>query len=117
MFVSFALMGVTLCFVTEGDPLRLTPHISSFVILFIMFLFCLFGNFIVFYFVFIRGCPKAYHPSCVNRDEAFFQTKGKWNCGKIPYSESVIILFIMVSLLFILGFSSVFVFAFQYIRV
>ncbi|KAG2669491.1 hypothetical protein I3760_14G037600 [Carya illinoinensis] len=28
-----------------------------------------------------RGCPKAYHPSCVNRDEAFFQTKGRWNCG------------------------------------
>ncbi|CAN1319990.1 Zinc finger CCCH domain-containing protein 19 [Linum perenne] len=28
-----------------------------------------------------RGCPKAYHPSCVNRDDAFFQTKGKWNCG------------------------------------
>ncbi|CAI0439560.1 unnamed protein product [Linum tenue] len=28
-----------------------------------------------------RGCPKAYHPSCVNRDEAFFKTKGKWNCG------------------------------------
>ncbi|KAL2346086.1 hypothetical protein Fmac_000086 [Flemingia macrophylla] len=28
-----------------------------------------------------RGCPKAYHPSCVNRDEAFFRAKGKWNCG------------------------------------
>ncbi|XP_024995064.1 zinc finger CCCH domain-containing protein 19-like [Cynara cardunculus var. scolymus] len=28
-----------------------------------------------------RNCPKAYHPSCVNRDEAFFQTKGQWNCG------------------------------------
>ncbi|KAI4367254.1 hypothetical protein MLD38_023013 [Melastoma candidum] len=28
-----------------------------------------------------RGCPKVYHPSCVNRDEAFFQTKGQWNCG------------------------------------
>ncbi|KAJ9189665.1 hypothetical protein P3X46_000930 [Hevea brasiliensis] len=28
-----------------------------------------------------RGCPKAYHPSCVNRDEAFFQTRGRWNCG------------------------------------
>ncbi|KAK4795312.1 hypothetical protein SAY86_013306 [Trapa natans] len=28
-----------------------------------------------------RGCPKAYHPSCVNRDEAFFRTKGQWNCG------------------------------------
>ncbi|KAK1437885.1 hypothetical protein QVD17_03685 [Tagetes erecta] len=28
-----------------------------------------------------RNCPKAYHPSCINRDEAFFQTKGQWNCG------------------------------------
>ncbi|GAB2267657.1 hypothetical protein Dimus_002640 [Dionaea muscipula] len=28
-----------------------------------------------------RGCPKAYHPSCVDRDEAFFQAKGRWNCG------------------------------------
>ncbi|KAE8672857.1 Zinc finger CCCH domain-containing protein 19 [Hibiscus syriacus] len=28
-----------------------------------------------------RGCPKAYHPACVGRDEAFFQTRGKWNCG------------------------------------
>ncbi|CAH9056543.1 unnamed protein product [Cuscuta europaea] len=28
-----------------------------------------------------RGCPKAYHPSCVNRDEAFFRAKGRWNCG------------------------------------
>ncbi|KAL9690179.1 hypothetical protein QQ045_010575 [Rhodiola kirilowii] len=28
-----------------------------------------------------RGCPKVYHPSCVNRDEAFFKAKGRWNCG------------------------------------
>ncbi|KAJ0433967.1 putative chromatin regulator PHD family [Helianthus annuus] len=28
-----------------------------------------------------RNCPKAYHPNCVNRDEAFFQSKGSWNCG------------------------------------
>ncbi|CAH1437200.1 unnamed protein product [Lactuca virosa] len=28
-----------------------------------------------------RGCPKAYHPACIKRDEAFFQTKAKWNCG------------------------------------
>ncbi|XP_071697775.1 uncharacterized protein [Rutidosis leptorrhynchoides] len=28
-----------------------------------------------------RNCPKAYHPSCVNRDEAFFQSKGRWSCG------------------------------------
>uniref|UniRef100_A0A2P2KIL9 Uncharacterized protein MANES_04G084000 n=1 Tax=Rhizophora mucronata TaxID=61149 RepID=A0A2P2KIL9_RHIMU len=28
-----------------------------------------------------RGCPKAYHPACVNRDEAFFRAKGRWNCG------------------------------------
>ncbi|XP_047328484.1 zinc finger CCCH domain-containing protein 19-like [Impatiens glandulifera] len=28
-----------------------------------------------------RGCHKAYHPSCVNQDEAFFQAEGRWNCG------------------------------------
>ncbi|GAB2247619.1 hypothetical protein Droror1_Dr00007501 [Drosera rotundifolia] len=28
-----------------------------------------------------RGCPKAYHPSCVDHDEAFFRAKGRWNCG------------------------------------
>ncbi|XP_050209809.1 zinc finger CCCH domain-containing protein 44-like isoform X2 [Mercurialis annua] len=28
-----------------------------------------------------RGCPKAYHPACVKRDESFFQSKLKWNCG------------------------------------
>ncbi|PWA56507.1 zinc finger, CCCH-type [Artemisia annua] len=28
-----------------------------------------------------RGCPKAYHPACVKRDEAFFQSKAKWTCG------------------------------------
>ncbi|XP_038888157.1 zinc finger CCCH domain-containing protein 19 [Benincasa hispida] len=28
-----------------------------------------------------RGCPKAYHPACINRDEAFFRAKGRWNCG------------------------------------
>ncbi|KAJ0041182.1 hypothetical protein Pint_28405 [Pistacia integerrima] len=28
-----------------------------------------------------RGCPKAYHPSCIKRDEAFFRSRAKWNCG------------------------------------
>ncbi|XP_019444799.1 PREDICTED: uncharacterized protein LOC109348714 isoform X1 [Lupinus angustifolius] len=28
-----------------------------------------------------RGCPKAYHPACIKRDEAFFSSKAKWNCG------------------------------------
>ncbi|KAG9135790.1 hypothetical protein Leryth_002512 [Lithospermum erythrorhizon] len=28
-----------------------------------------------------KGCPKAYHPACIKRDEAYFQSKGKWNCG------------------------------------
>ncbi|KAL6224527.1 hypothetical protein ACLB2K_003382 [Fragaria x ananassa] len=28
-----------------------------------------------------RGCPKAYHPSCIKRDEAFFKSKARWNCG------------------------------------
>ncbi|KAF5754914.1 putative chromatin regulator PHD family [Helianthus annuus] len=30
-----------------------------------------------------RNCPKAYHPACINREEAFFQTKGRWNCGEL----------------------------------
>uniref|UniRef100_A0A1J3JAX8 Zinc finger CCCH domain-containing protein 44 n=1 Tax=Noccaea caerulescens TaxID=107243 RepID=A0A1J3JAX8_NOCCA len=28
-----------------------------------------------------RNCPKAYHPACIKRDEAFFRTTAKWNCG------------------------------------
>ncbi|KAL2497665.1 Zinc finger CCCH domain-containing protein 44 [Abeliophyllum distichum] len=28
-----------------------------------------------------RGCPKAYHPACIKRDEAFFSSNAKWNCG------------------------------------
>uniref|UniRef100_K4AJ40 Zinc finger PHD-type domain-containing protein n=1 Tax=Setaria italica TaxID=4555 RepID=K4AJ40_SETIT len=33
-----------------------------------------------------RGCPKVYHPACIKRDEAFFQSRSKWNCGthKVP---------------------------------
>ncbi|KAF3676518.1 putative zinc finger CCCH domain-containing protein 19-like isoform X2 [Capsicum annuum] len=27
-----------------------------------------------------RGCTKAYHPSCIDRDEDFFRAKGRWNC-------------------------------------
>ncbi|KAM0894152.1 hypothetical protein ACQ4PT_024653 [Festuca glaucescens] len=27
-----------------------------------------------------RFCPKAYHHSCVNRDDEFFKTKGQWTC-------------------------------------
>ncbi|XP_047310451.1 zinc finger CCCH domain-containing protein 44-like [Impatiens glandulifera] len=28
-----------------------------------------------------RGCPKAYHPACVQRDDAFFQLNARWDCG------------------------------------
>lgn len=31
----------------------------------------------------IRGCPKAYHPACIKRDEAFFRSRAKWNCGML----------------------------------
>ncbi|KAK4490689.1 hypothetical protein RD792_001384 [Penstemon davidsonii] len=27
-----------------------------------------------------KGCPKAYHPPCIKRDEEFFQTNAKWFC-------------------------------------
>ncbi|KAG8084166.1 hypothetical protein GUJ93_ZPchr0010g8653 [Zizania palustris] len=28
-----------------------------------------------------RGCTKVYHPACIKRDESFFRSRGKWNCG------------------------------------
>ncbi|XP_074275453.1 zinc finger CCCH domain-containing protein 19-like [Silene latifolia] len=28
-----------------------------------------------------RGCPKAYHPSCIDHDEEFFNTNDHWTCG------------------------------------
>jgi chromatin remodeling complex protein RSC6 len=28
-----------------------------------------------------RGCPKVYHPPCIKRDESFFNSRSKWNCG------------------------------------
>ncbi|CAN4116763.1 unnamed protein product [Withania somnifera] len=28
-----------------------------------------------------KGCPKAYHPSCIKRDEEFFSSNAKWFCG------------------------------------
>ncbi|KAK1357628.1 Zinc finger CCCH domain-containing protein 44 [Heracleum sosnowskyi] len=28
-----------------------------------------------------RACPKAYHPACIKRDEEFFRSNAKWNCG------------------------------------
>ncbi|KAH0701651.1 hypothetical protein KY285_015929 [Solanum tuberosum] len=28
-----------------------------------------------------RGCPKAYHPACIKRDEEFFSSNAKWFCG------------------------------------
>ncbi|OEL31833.1 Zinc finger CCCH domain-containing protein 19 [Dichanthelium oligosanthes] len=34
-----------------------------------------------------RGCPKAYHPSCVNRDDDFFKSKGRWNCVSTALSD------------------------------
>ncbi|KAI3699650.1 hypothetical protein L2E82_44074 [Cichorium intybus] len=36
-----------------------------------------------------QGCLKAYHPACVKRDEAFFQSKNKWNCGMLSDTLSL----------------------------
>ncbi|RVW51534.1 Zinc finger CCCH domain-containing protein 44 [Vitis vinifera] len=30
-----------------------------------------------------RGCPKAYHAACIKRDESFFRSRAKWNCGTL----------------------------------
>ncbi|KAL3626847.1 hypothetical protein CASFOL_029252 [Castilleja foliolosa] len=32
-----------------------------------------------------KGCPKAYHPACIKRDDAFFRSKAKWNCEDGTY--------------------------------
>lgn len=45
------------------------------------------GLFSECFIFFIRNCPKAYHPSCVNRDEKFFRTKGRWNCGELYFDS------------------------------
>ncbi|CAL9027647.1 unnamed protein product, partial [Prunus brigantina] len=39
----------------------------------------------------VRGCPKAYHPSCIKRDESFFKAKAKCNCGMLQYIKSLFI--------------------------
>ncbi|CAH9065029.1 unnamed protein product [Cuscuta europaea] len=28
-----------------------------------------------------KGCPKAYHPACIKRDDSYFSSTAKWNCG------------------------------------
>ncbi|KQJ91159.1 zinc finger CCCH domain-containing protein 19 [Brachypodium distachyon] len=28
-----------------------------------------------------RFCTKAYHPGCINRNDEFFKSKGRWTCG------------------------------------
>ncbi|XP_016700932.2 uncharacterized protein [Gossypium hirsutum] len=38
-----------------------------------------------------RGCPKAYHPACIKRDEAFFKSKAKWNCGLLRTSKMLMV--------------------------
>lgn len=40
-------------------------------------------NLSIFSFSLFRGCPKAYHPTCIKRDEAFFRSKARWNCGML----------------------------------
>ncbi|TQD74755.1 hypothetical protein C1H46_039704 [Malus baccata] len=40
-----------------------------------------------------RGCPKAYHPSCIKRDETFFKSKAKWNCvvRRLPIIGAILV--------------------------
>ncbi|KAF2588836.1 hypothetical protein F2Q70_00040774 [Brassica cretica] len=47
-----------------------------------------------------RNCPKAYHPACIKRDEAFFRTAAKWNCGmsRIVHDVTVYLVFAVSNL-------------------
>ncbi|CAN1190551.1 Zinc finger CCCH domain-containing protein 44 [Linum perenne] len=40
-----------------------------------------------------RGCPKAYHPACIKRDEAFFQSTAKWSCGIISFHAFIVVIY------------------------
>lgn len=63
----------------EGEHTKSVPFVFK-------YFFCGHISHVAYWLEFLswvhRGCPKAYHPSCVNRDEAFFKSKGRWNCGK-----------------------------------
>ena len=59
--------------------------------------------FIQFWLLNVRGCPKAYHPACIKRDEAFFRSKAKWNCGMLlflTYISKVVSCIISVDLFY-----------------
>lgn len=94
MFVSYALMGENSCYVTVGKIFfgvvikmyfsnftKKIPYVTFAFIQLFKAIICLFLVIMEFLLRVRRGCPKAYHPSCVNRDEAFFKSKGRWNCG------------------------------------
>lgn len=68
------------CFICfdGGDLVVCDRRLVCFIWLFIVPVLLLYE--LLLYFV-SRGCPKVYHPSCVNRDEAFFRSKGRWTCG------------------------------------
>ena len=44
-----------------------------------------------------RGCPKVYHPACIKRDESFFRSRGKWDCGELILFDPVASLFSMLT--------------------
>ena len=62
-----------------------------FLLVFIRFPLCL-------HLLYVRGCPKAYHAACIKRDEAFFRSRAKWNCGTCRFTY-IYILFVWIILI------------------
>ena len=88
--VSYASMAVISCSVTAGEwchpncgefvPIRVYFACSA-LLCFFLLVFIHFHSFLRF--LYVRGCPKAYHAACIKRDESFFRSRAKWNCGTL----------------------------------
>lgn len=61
----------------------------------------------------VRGCPKAYHPACIKRDEEFFSSNAKWFCGTFPLLHELKRTYY---LLYAAGYQLFFYFGFQFIH-
>lgn len=68
--------------------------------------FAWFSSFMVFYLGLLgfccyynfarcsRGCLKVYHPTCVNRDQAFIHSQSRWECGKFKFPEFLLLSYV-----------------------
>lgn len=79
------MTGGELCCLNCGEFVPVRVYFVCSALLFIRFPLCL-------RLLYVRGCPKAYHAACIKRDEAFFRSRAKWNCGTWRFTKLWILL-------------------------